>query len=321
MALNEAETKFFQSRGTEVDASLSTPEPASAPEGDAAPTESAAATSEPAAAPTPAVPPAAAPAAPPANVESPQVPLAALHEERRRRAEIETERQQLRAQLEQMRSAMQAAQTPQAPDPSEDPMGYLSYQNQQLQAQVQQMAEWRAQQEARSQQEQQYSALTQQVAAAEQAFRAKTPDYDAAAQFALQMEDRRLAAFYPNPTERMQMLRINAANVLSQAVQQGRDPAEMMYAMARNMGYGAPPAAPVQAAAPAPAVAAPAAAAPPAASAAVVETIQKGLKQQTLAAAGGSTPPSEMTPEMLAAISDPAEFNKAWAKFARSARR
>ena len=311
-ALNEAEAKFFTSRGTEVDASLSAPEltPAPGPETSATP----------AAAPAPAPAPTPSTAAPPAPAESPQVPLAALHEERRKRAEIEAERQQLRAQIEQFQRAMQEAQAPQAPDPEQDPLGYLSFQNQQLQARIQQMDEWRAQQERERQQQTQYATLTQTVAAAEQSFRAKTPDYDQAAAYALQMEDKRLSAFYPDPAVRTQVLRTEAAQLLAQLVREGRDPAEGLYQMARNMGYAGP--APV--AAPAPAAAAapvPAPAPAPAPASSVVDTIERGLKQQTVSGAGGSTPPSEMTPEMMAAISDPAEFNKAWAKFAKSARR
>lgn len=305
-ALNEAEAKFFTSRGTEVDASLSAPEPTPAPEPETSAT--------PAAAPAPAPAPTPSTAAPPAPAESPQVPLAALHEERRKRAEIEAERQQLRAQIEQFQRAMQEAQAPQAPDPEQDPLGYLSFQNQQLQARIQQMDEWRAQQERERQQQTQYATLTQTVAAAEQSFRAKTPDYDQAAAYALQMEDKRLSAFYPDPAVRTQVLRTEAAQLLAQLVREGRDPAEGLYQMARNMGYAAP--APVAAPAPAPA---PTPAPAPASS--VVDTIERGLKQQTVGGAGGSTPPSEMTPEMMAAISDPAEFNKAWAKFAKSARR
>ncbi len=319
MPLNEAEAKFFTSRGTEVDASLSAPAPAPAPE-----PEAPAAPAAPEPAPPAAAAPAPAPAAAPAPVESPQVPLAALHEERRKRAEIEAERQQLRAQIEQFQRAIQEAQAPQAPDPEQDPLGYLSFQNQQLQARIQQMDEWRAQQERERQQQTQYATLTQTVAAAEQSFRAKTPDYDQAAAYALQMEDKRLSAFYPDPGVRTQVLRTEAAQLLAQLVREGRDPAEGLYQMAKNMGYAAPapaaaPASPAaQAAAPAPA---PAPATAPPAAAAAAETIQRGLKQQTVSGAGGSTPPSEMTPEMMAAISDPAEFNKAWAKFAKSARR
>ena len=311
-ALNDAESKFFTSRGTEVDPSLSAPEPTPAPEPETSAT--------PAAAPAPAPAPTPSTAAPPAPAESPQVPLAALHEERRKRAEIEAERQQLRAQIEQFQRAMQEAQAPQAPDPEQDPLGYLSFQNQQLQARIQQMDEWRAQQERERQQQTQYATLTQTVAAAEQSFRAKTPDYDQAAAYALQMEDKRLSAFYPDPAVRTQVLRTEAAQLLAQLVREGRDPAEGLYQMARNMGYAGP--APV--AAPAPAAAAapvPAPAPAPAPASSVVDTIERGLKQQTVSGAGGSTPPSEMTPEMMAAISDPAEFNKAWAKFAKSARR
>ena len=306
-ALNEAEAKFFTSRGTEVDASLSAPEPTSTPkpEASAAP------------APAPAPAPAAAPAPAPAPAESPQVPLAALHEERRKRAEIEAERQQLRAQIEQFQRAMQEAQAPQAPDPEQDPLGYLSFQNQQLQARIQQMDEWRAQQERERAQQTEYVTLTQQVAAAEQAYRAKTPDYDQAAQFALQMEDKRLSAFYHDPATRLQVLRQEAAQLMSQLVREGRDPAEGLYQMAKNLGYAG--AAPAPVAAPA-APAAPSTPAP-APVAAVVETIEKGLKQQAVGSAGGTTASGEVTPEMMAAMNDPAEFNKAWAKFARSARR
>lgn len=305
--LNDAEAKFFTSRGADVDPSLTGAEGAAPPEPEAAPP--AAAAPPPAAAPTP------APA--PAQPEPQQVPLAALHEERRKRAEVEAQRHQLAAQIEQFKRAMQQAQAPQPPDPEEDPVGYLSFQNQQLQAQVQQMAEWRAQQERERQQQTQYATLTQTVAAAEQSFRAKTPDYDQAAQFALQMEDKRLSAFYPDQATRMQVLRQEAAQLMSQLVREGRDPAEGLYQMAKNLGYAGPAPAPV--AAPAAPAAPPAPA--PAPVAAVVETIEKGLKQQAVGSAGGTTASGEVTPEMMAAMNDPAEFNKAWAKFARSARR
>jgi len=318
MALNEAETKFFASRGAEVDASLTAPEPEAAPDA----SSDASAESAPAAPANAAAPPAAAPAqgAPaPQEAQAPQVPLAALHEERRKRAESDATLQQLRSQFEQLQRSIQEAQAPQAPDQNEDPVGYLSFQNQQLQTQIEQMAQWRAQQEQQARQQSQFATLTQHVAAAEQAFRARSPDYDQAAQFALQMEDRRLSAIYPDPGQRAQVLRQEAINVLTQAVQQGRDPAEVLYTMAQQLGYGAPSQS-AQGAPVAPA-AAPQASAPAAAAAAVVDTIQKGLKQQSVAGAGGSTPPSELTPEMLASISDPAEFNKGWAKLARAAKR
>lgn len=307
MPLNEAETKFFSSRGADVDPSLTAaPESTPAPEPEstaAVPPESAKAPAPESAAP--------APAPAPAPLETPpQVPIAALHEERRRRAEADARFQQLQEQFAQLQNQIRQAQAPQPPDPDEDPVGALRYQNEQLQAQLQQVNEWRAQQERERQQQAAHLTLTQRVAAAEQAFRARTPDYDEAAKFALEAEDRRLQAFYPDPGQRAQALQQEAANVLAQAVQQGRDPAEVLYTMAKNMGYGVAPT--VASPPPVAAATAPAPAPTPAPSN-VVETIQRGLKQQTVGAVGGSTPPSEMTPEMLASLSGP-EFQKGWAK-------
>ena len=310
-ALSEAENKFFSSRGSEVDPTLNVPEPAPELEGGDAPPEAPPAAAVPAPAPAPAPAPEPKPPEPkPQGEPSAQVPIAALHEERRRRAEAEQSARALQQQIEEFRRAMEQAQAPQPPDPNEDPVGALRYQNEQLARQLEEVRQWRAQQDQAAQQQGAYMTLTQRVAAAEQAFRQSAPDYDQATQFMLQAEDRRLQAFYPDAAQRAQVLRQEAANMLSQALQQGRDPAQVLYEAARNMGYTAPApdpqpqATPALSAAPAPAEAASAA----------VKTIQKGLQQQSTLSAGGSTPPSEMTAEMLAGIRDPVEFNKQWAK-------
>ena len=298
-ALNEAETKFFTSRGEDVDASLSAP-PEPAPEQTPAPAAAPAQPEAPAAkAPEPK--PAEAPKATESDDRPGFVRQEALHAERQRRQQLEAEHRALMQQVQEMRQAMQQAQAPQAPDPNEDPQGYLAWQNQQLSSRLEQIDQWRAQQEQQTRQQQAYASFTQQVQASENAFRAAHPDYEAAAQFGLQQYDKLLSAQFPDPGQRAQQIQIAAAQALSQAVQQGRDPAEFIYSLARNMGY-------------APAQAAPAAPAP---AEEVVKTIQKGLAQQSNLSAGGSTPPTEMTPEMLAGIRDPVEFNKQWAKMFR----
>jgi hypothetical protein len=307
--LNEAENKFFQSRGAEVDASLSAPAPEPEPTGDADPAAPTAGSQT--AAPTPA--PAAAPevkAADPAAQQAqqaPQVPISALHEERRRRAEAEQTARALQQQIEQFQRAVQEAQAPQAPDPNEDPVGALRYQNEQLTAQLQQVIEWRAQQERAAQQQSAYAALTERVNASEQAFRQAHPDYDQASQHLLDAQDRFLQSFYPDPNVRAQVLRQQATNVLAQAIQQGRDPAQVLYDAARNVGYTGAAAAAGAAPAVTPAQGQAQAAAE------VVKTIEKGLKQQTTIGSGGATPPSEMTPQMLAGLSG-AEFQEGWKK-------
>jgi hypothetical protein len=311
--LNEAENKFFQSRGAEVDASLSAPAAEPEPTGEADPAAPAASSQTAAPAPATAAAPEVKPADPVAQQaqQAPQVPISALHEERRRRAEAEQTARALQQQIEQFQRAVQQAQTPEPPDPNEDPVGALRYQNEQLSAQLQQVLEWRAQQDRAAQQQSAYAALTERVNASEQSFRQAHPDYDQASQHLLETQDRFLQAFYPDPNVRALVLRQQAANVLAQAVQQGRDPAQVLYDAARNVGYTGAAAGTAAGAAAAPAVA-------PAqgqaqAAAEVVKTIEKGLKQQTTIGSGGATPPSEMTPQMLAGLSG-AEFQEGWKK-------
>lgn len=306
--LSAAESKFFESRGTDVDASLTTSEPAPS---EPSPAPASVPASQPAA-PAPAAPPATAPAAaPPDPNQTPQgfVRQEALHAERQRRQAMEQEFRQLQQQFQQVQQYLQQVSQPQdeRPDPQVDALGAIEWDNRQLRSQIQQLSEWRTQQEQGQQRQTQVQRLTQHLTQSEQQFAQTTPDYFQAADYAIKREDLRLQAFYPDPAVRANILRQEIANVVAQSIQSGVNPAQLIYQHAANLGY-------TRAAAPAPAPGA-APAAPPAAPQTVpevVSTIQRGLQQQSKGS-GGSTPPSEMTPEMLLAMNGE-EFQKNWDK-------
>ncbi len=306
--LSEAETKFFSSRGQEVDASLKPAE---------APVEEQKTVATPPAAPTQAPPTAANGLQQPPTTETPNpqhVPLTALHEERRARQQAERESQQLQQQVQQFQQQLeqiQKAQQAPPPDPQQDPIGAMMHQARINQEQLAQIEQWRTQQEQYTQQIVARQQFNQAITNSEQAFAAKNPDYWQAAKFAQQQYDKMLMALIPDPAQRQQRVMQEALSVAYSVMQQGRDPAEFFYQFAKDMGYTGqqqssvpsqqgvtPPAqsvTPVMQTVPE-----------------VVKTIERGLKQQA-APGGGSTPNSEITPEM--ALTLPGEdFNKWWAK-------
>lgn len=337
--MSDAESKFFSSRGTEVDASLTAPEPAPAPPVDSAPAPTAEKVSQPTAAEpktaeAPQAPKAVEPAkvaeapkpaeaTPPAKAEPAKtpdgfVPQQALHTERQKRQQLEEQNRQLQAQMQQFQQWFQAQQQPQEqpPNPAEDPYGALQYELQQQRKQFEQVNQWREQQEQAQRQQRAIADLTQRLTASEQVFRASKPDYDAAAAYSLQQYDRLLTASIPDPVQRQQQVRIEAANALARAIQNGQDPAEFVYSFAVNMGYvpaqASAPASPAATAVAAPAVAAAPAPAPEAV-ADIAQTLERGMKQQAKSG-GGAGAGGEMTLEQLAAINDPTAFNAGWKK-------
>lgn len=330
--MSEAENKFFSSRGTEVDPSL-TATPAHAP-ADPTPEPAPKPTETPKAAEPPSEPPvkpaeapktaeATKPAEAPKPVEKPAenakpptpegfVPQQALHTERQKRQQLEEQNRQLQAQVQQIQQWLQSQQQlEQPPNPTEDPYGALQYELAQQRKQLEQANQWREQQEQSQRQQRAMADLSQRLMSSEHVFRATHPDYDAAADHALQQYDRLLSASVPDPIQRQQQVRIEAANALARAIQNGQDPAEFIYTLARNMGYTPPVAAVTPPAAVAPAI--PPAAPVPAAVADVAQTLERGMKQQAKSG-GGAGAGGEMTAEQLAAINDPTAFNEAWKK-------
>ena len=182
------------------------------------------------------------------------VPHAALHAEREghkaTRAELAAAREQL-GQLQAMRERIAANRAAPAQeqvvapkDGEEDPNG-LNY----LKAKVAELDGGFRDRDAREQEhgvvQQENGVLYGNLMQSEAAFRAKTPDYDAAASHLANARASQLQMMGLQPHEVQQTLAEEVLEITRAAIQQGREPAELAYEWAKTYGYapqGAQPA-------------------------------------------------------------------------------
>lgn len=188
------------------------------------------------------------------------VPHAALHEERERRKQVEKDAaEQRRRDEERLNLVLQRFAQPQAapqqptaptlPDPQQDPAGHILGRMQQSEAVLAQVVQALVQQSQQSQQVQAAGGVMQRAIAMEHEFAAQTPDY---AQAVIHLKDQRNkeleAAGWADPGERRQIMDAETQNVAQRALQMGKNPAQVVYELAKVRGFQAP--APQQQAAP-----------------------------------------------------------------------
>jgi hypothetical protein len=290
--MNESETRFFESGGQDVPGTLLEQPTAgeSEPGGPHAPLEEA-----------PAERPVAEPASPNASEgrEGRFVPLQALQEERAEKKQLREELRQYRewqAQLAQRLQQMPAPQPAQAPDPQTRPLGYINHVlgNMQNTTELQQ---WRQQQESFVQQRTVLHQTAEWAHAQEREFSKGQPEYHDAYRYAADARDSELQALgYTDPAARANIVRMNTAEIINNAVQQGRNPAELVWEYARARGFvskGARRGGNAEA---------------QAKIAAGLQAAGGKLNQ------GGASGEGEMGAKDLAGITDPDEFEKAWKK-------
>ena len=169
--------------------------------------------------------------------EQKMVPLAALHEERMRRREIEKESKERFEKLEQ-RLQLIANPPPPVPKFEEDPAGHLQHQVQTTQAElkaIRESSEQSRQQQEAIQLEQQISVSTQ---AAEQIFAKDHPDYLDAVKYLQTIADKNLEMMgLEDPIARQAQIRKDALAMSFKALQMGKSPAEVAFNLAVNYGY------------------------------------------------------------------------------------
>jgi len=145
---------------------------------------------------------------------------------------------------------------------------------------------------------QQRSALRQYASWAtsqEREFAKGQPEYHDAYRYATEARDKELQALgYSDPTVRSGIVRSNTAEIINNAMQQGRNPAELVWEYARARGF-----APKSTRAAGDAEA-------PAKIAAGLQAAGGKLNK------GGASGEGEMNAKDLAGINDPEEFEKAW---------
>lgn len=241
------------------------------------------------------------------------VPLAALQEERAERKRIRDELQRMQQQQDalvqrilanQQQPAPQEQQV-QIPDYATDPVGHLRATNESLQRQLQQLTSYLSgqhqQQEQMTQQQQQQAAVANFIATHEQEFRAKAPDYDAAAEFLQRSRAEEYRALgMNNPIQIRNALQQDLIAMANIAYQNGTNVAEAAYQLAKARGYKQ------------------AAASPPLGAdqrqqqdnAARLAAIAQGQQHAASLSQSGGAAPAPMSIEKLLAMSD-AEFSKA----------
>lgn len=212
------------------------------------------------------------------------VPHQALHEERKRRQEVEANFRQLQqnqAVLEQrLQQLWQAAQPKQeVPNKEVDPLGYVDHTLNQTQAQLQQIEQWRQQQEAFAHQQRQAQQLASWAKNQASTFAADKSDFKPAYEHFIQLKSREFQAM-GMPVDQIPHAVANfELGLFFQSAQTGRNPGEVIYEMAKSTGFQQKPVADEK-----------------------IQTLNKGMEAaKTL---GNGTPAGMPTPEQIAAMSE-----------------
>lgn len=255
--------------------------------------------------------PTAAPVIPEAKV-----PLAALHEERQRRKEVEQQnallQQRTNAILENMarQAAPQQVQppAPELPDPNKDPAGYILAVLDAQQKKIDALTSGTTQQQQTTQQMTVLQQVQRRAEFMENEYKKATPDYENAVAYLRQSREAELIALgYSDPMARQSQLSQDLMGIAITAAQQNTNPAEIVYNMAKGRGYGVAPATPAPALAAPPTPAAPAAPATPQPN---LTTVAAGQQQAAVSLSGTpGTAPAKVTAKTLLEMS-PADFDK-----------
>lgn len=227
-------------------APVDTPSPAPAPAPTPAPAPNPAPTPNP-----PSFPGTPAPQSPPAQAPAPSAVNDLLAQQAQQEARARLALQQQIADLTARIDQATKPAAPAAPDPQTDPLGAMMHQLNNLNEQLQALQQQQVQQQQLTQQEAEFNAFVTEVKTQRDLFQKTTPDFTDAYQH---LRNARAADLRDVgvPEDRIaQTLLQDELAVAYNAKQQGKNPAEVMYNMAKRYGY-AP-----KAAAPAPAPAAP----------------------------------------------------------------
>lgn len=176
------------------------------------------------------------------------VPLAALHEERQRRKELQAEmareRQERAAKeavIQDRLNQMWQAQNPgpqfRDPNSDPDPLAAMAHNQQLTVQQLNELRQERQVQEARARQHAQTQQLVGWAQHQAREFAQEAPDFASAYKHMLSARKGELEAMGMDPQQVAQTLEDNELWVYQTAAQQGKNPAEMIYNMAKAAGY------------------------------------------------------------------------------------
>lgn len=212
------------------------------------------------------------------------VPLAALHEARAQKKELQAELARFReeqaarnATLEQRLAALYQAQQQREQQPApvfeERPLEHLKSSLDQVMQNQQSVHQELARQQENERAAGYRAQLAHVVTSAENAFKAETPDYPEALEYVRAGRIAQLRALGYNDMEAGQYVLNEAIGVAQRCIQAGKNPAEAIYEMAKATGYQ--PKARQQAPAPTPTE--------------KLQTIQKGVEAAKTLGGGGAS--------------------------------
>lgn len=217
--LSASEQKYFDSKGA-------------APPADAAPP----------AAPPPADTPDPGAAARPI-AEAKTVPLAALHEERERRKELQRQIEDVNRRADERFNLIAqklAASAPPAdpakreiPDPEKDAVGAIRVTAEEVKV----LSDFKRQVETQAAQSQAIQAVLAHASRLETEFEKENPDFQAASAHLRDSRAQELSALGVDQYRVRQILGLEKLQLAQAALQQGRNPAEVIYALAKMRGY------------------------------------------------------------------------------------
>lgn len=172
------------------------------------------------------------------------VPHGALHEERKKRQALAAEINKLKeadakreAAFQKLLAQANKTEEPKAPDFDTDPAGWLKHQLETTGKTVQQLQQEREQETQHRHQQAQEQQFISRVQADEAEFTKEQPDYPDAATY---LRDKRIRMFEMagmSPQEAAQAVYGESIYYSQKALAAGRNPGEVFYGLAREMGY------------------------------------------------------------------------------------
>jgi len=228
--------------------------------------------------------------------EEKYVPLAALHEERMRRKEMQEELRRIQEhnkRMEERFSQVIEKVTPkqQLPSYEEDPLGYQ-------QAKISQLEQTLTQQTQTFEQQRYANEIAAKYRADAMQFQVQTPDFEQAYAHAIGSLRSEMAAYGYQPHEIDQYVSQQELGIAAKALQDGVSPAERMYRIAEARGYRKQEAKSENKQAEQ-----------------KIQQIEKGV-QASKSLAGGGASPQSLSLEALASLPDD-EFDRQWDKMVR----
>jgi hypothetical protein len=232
------------------------------------------------------------------------VPYGALHEEREKRKELQRELQanaEKTRRLEEAWERLQAQGLPAAkesPNFNDDPIEALRHEQEELKKRTDATNEYLRQQNHQAQMQQAQMEFVNKYAQSANAYKQENPDFQPAYGFLVESTKAELRAAGYNEDEVARALVIREAEVVAKAYQDGVNPAERIYNLAKSRGYFKSTTAPSQDVSNAQQK---------------LEATKKGM-ELSKSLDGGVPPSGKMTLEQLASLDDDEEFLKEFKK-------